>query len=235
MIYLADLLGFGCRFYDTLGLSADGAFLLLSVTLLFCAAAGYLIGSLNFAVIISKKMFGQDVREYGSHNAGFTNMKRVYGWRPALYTMAGDVGKQAVAILIGITVGAVPVMGAYVAGMFCMIGHVAPCYFGFRGGKGVLTAATLILLLDPLTFIIVFAMFALTLLLTRYVSLASMVGAFIYPAVTYYRYAGKNPFAVLFAVFVGLFIIFTHRSNIKRLFNNQESKFTFKNSEKEDK
>lgn len=219
MIYLVDLLYIGK--YIFLPFEGQMIFFLL------CMVCGYLLGSISTAIIVSTKKYGADIRGFGSGNAGLTNMKRVYGWGAAGYTLLGDVGKQVAAVAIGMFLGHVP--GAYIAGMFCIAGHILPCWYGFKGGKGVLTAATLILLLDPMVFAILLIVFMATLLLTRYVSLASIVAAFAYPGAMFARYKGEDPYSLLFAIVIGLFIIFMHRSNIKRLFNNQESKFTFKN------
>ncbi len=196
--------------------------------LLVCMAVGYMLGSISTAVIISKKKYGADIRSFGSGNAGMTNMKRVYGWGAAGYTFLGDTLKQLASVTLGLFFAGVA--GAYVAGMFCMVGHIMPCWFGFKGGKGVLTAATLILLLDPIVFLVLLVVWLAVMLLTRYISLASIVAAFAYPAAVYARHQGTQLFALMFSIVVGLFIIFMHRSNIKRLFNNKESKFTFKNT-----
>ncbi len=199
--------------------------------LVLTAAVGYLLGSLNAAIIVSKTLFKQDIRQFGSGNAGLTNMHRVYGKKGALLTLAGDFLKQFAAIFIGMILTGQT--GAYLAGLFCMIGHIFPVYYRFKGGKGVLTAATMILLLDPAIFLVLFIIFAVVLLFTRYVSLASVICAFIYPAVVYYEsklVTGSNPpmTLMLFALFVGVIIIFMHRSNIFRIFNNEENKFSFR-------
>lgn len=193
---------------------------------LVCMVVGYLLGSINTAIIVSKKKYGADIRSFGSGNAGLTNMKRVYGWGAAGYTLLGDMAKQILSVGIGLCLGSVP--GGYIAGMFCIAGHILPCWHKFKGGKGVLTAATMILLLDPVVFAVLLVIWFAVLLLTRYVSLASIVAAFAYPAAMYARYKGAEPFSLIFAVVIGLFVIYMHRSNIKRLFNNQESRFSFK-------
>lgn len=200
---------------------------------LVCMVVGYLLGSINTAIIVSKKKYGADIRTFGSGNAGLTNMKRVYGWGAAGYTLLGDMAKQILSVGIGLCLGSVP--GGYIAGMFCIAGHILPCWHGFKGGKGVLTAATMILLLDPVVFAVLLVIWFAVLLLTRYVSLASIVAAFAYPAAMYARYKGSEPFSLIFAVVIGLFVIYMHRSNIKRLFNNQESKFSFKGKKNDKK
>ncbi len=218
MIFLVD--------YIYIGKYINMPWQIAMLMFLVCMVAGYLLGSINSAIIVSKKKYGGDIRSFGSGNAGLTNMKRVYGWGAAGYTLLGDMAKQVLSVGIGLVLGNVP--GGYIAGMFCIAGHILPCWHGFKGGKGVLTAATMILLLDPVVFAVLLVIWFAVLLLTRYVSLASIVAAFAYPAAMYARYKGAEPFSLIFAVVIGLFVIYMHRSNIKRLFNNQESKFSFK-------
>ena len=180
----------------------------------------YLLGSLNSAIIVSKSKYKQDIRSFGSGNAGLTNMLRVYGKDGALLTLAG-------AILLGR-------YGAYLAGLFCMIGHIFPIYYRFKGGKGVLTAATMILLIDPLVFIVLFIIFALVLAITRYVSLSSIIAAITYPAALSIA-NGNNVhiFELVFALFVAAVVIIMHRTNLQRLFRNEENKFSFKKKPKQ--
>lgn len=198
------------------------------------AIAAYLLGSLNSAIIISKWKFKQDIRSFGSGNAGLTNMHRVYGKEGAVLTLVGDIAKQIVAVLIGaILVGR---YGAYLAGGFCMLGHIFPVYYRFKGGKGVLTAATMILIIDPIIFAVLFIIFAVVLLITRYVSLASIIAAFTYPAAITVAYGSAHIFELCFALFIGAMVIFMHRTNLYRLFNGTESKFSFhKKKDKTDK
>ncbi len=200
-----------------------------------CVICAYLLGSLNSAIIVSKYKFNQDIRSFGSGNAGLTNMHRVYGKDGALLTLAGDIGKQIASILIGIILFGQN--GAYIAGAFCMIGHIFPVYYRFKGGKGVLTAATMILVIDPMIFLVLFVIFALVLFITRYVSLSSIIAAITYPAAVNVaaiaRTGNSAPlFELLFAMFIGCMVIYMHRANLKRIFNNEESKFSFKKSDK---
>ncbi len=190
------------------------------------AIAAYLLGSLNSAIIVSKWKWKQDIRSFGSGNAGLTNMHRVYGKDGAVYTLAGDIAKQIVSVLIGAVV--LGRYGAYLAGGFCIIGHILPVYYGFKGGKGVLTAATMILVIDPLIFAVLFIIFALVLLITRYVSLSSIIAAITYPAAIVVAYGTAHLFELLFALFVGALVIYMHRTNLYRLFNGTESKFSFR-------
>ena len=191
----------------------------------------YLLGSLNSAIIVSKSKYKQDIRTFGSGNAGLTNMLRVYGKDGALLTLAGDIAKQFVSVLVGaILLGR---YGAYLAGLFCMLGHIFPIYYRFKGGKGVLTAATMILLIDPLVFVVLFIIFALTLAITRYVSLSSIIAAITYPAALSIA-NGNNAhiFEIGFALFVAAVVIIMHRTNLQRLFRNEENKFSFKKKAK---
>ena len=145
----------------------DNAMLINIIGWALVGVIAYLLGSLNSAIIISKSKYKQDIRSFGSGNAGLTNMLRVYGKDGALLTLAGDIAKQLLSVLVGAFL--LGRYGAYLAGLFCMIGHIFPIYYRFKGGKGVLTAATMILLIDPLVFIVLFIIFALTLAITRYV------------------------------------------------------------------
>ena len=198
--------------------------------LLICSVLPYLLGSLNAAIIVSKHKYHDDIRRYGSGNAGMTNMGRVFGKQGALLTLAGDTAKQFVSVIIGIVVCGE--WGAYVAGVFCMLGHIAPIYYHFRGGKGVLTAATMVLMVDYQVFLIAFLIFVITVAITRYVSLGSVIGGFALPGIVYTSATirGVPPAlpALCFSLFVGMVLIYMHRSNIRRLFEGTENKLTFK-------
>ena len=205
-----------------------------------CVVVGYLLGSINPSIIVSRRLYGKDIRESGSGNAGLTNMLRVYGKKAALFTLCGDMLKTALSVMLGALIYGVEnwtsvdrcMEGAYLAALFCVLGHIAPVYYKFHGGKGVLAAATAILLLDPLVFLILFAIFALVLLCTRYVSMASVTAAFLYPALTYVFHnniTGVPPamFTMLFSGVCALMVIYMHRENIKRVYHGKENKFSF--------
>ena len=119
--------------------------------------AAYLLGSLNFAIIISAKQYKQDIRNFGSNNAGMTNMMRTYGRKAAALTLIGDALKAVVSCVIGYVV--LGQFGAYMAGLFCIVGHIFPLYYKFKGGKGVVTAGVTILMCNPLVFLIVITIF----------------------------------------------------------------------------
>ncbi len=199
------------------------------------ALIAYTLGSLNFALILSKRMYGEDIREFGSKNAGTTNMARIYGKKAALFTILGDIFKGIVSVIIGsFLMGAT--LGGYFAGLMCVIGHVFPVFYGFRGGKGVATAAAVILMVNWQIFLIMISLFILTVVLTRYVSLGSCLAAAIFPFLTYNFVTVKGVpnggFAFIFAFLMAILVICKHHTNLKRLANGQESKFSFKKKEK---
>ncbi|HPE94607.1 MAG TPA: glycerol-3-phosphate 1-O-acyltransferase PlsY [Bacillota bacterium] len=203
---------------------------LFVLAFLLVLSAAYLLGSLNFGIIISTKKYGTDVRTLGSGNAGSTNMLRNFGKKAAALTFLGDTLKAVAAVIIGrLLLGET---GAYISGLFCILGHLFPCYFRFKGGKGVATAAAMILIIDPVIFAAVIVMFLLVLLITRYVSLSSIMAAFIYPAVMYFRYqlSGTYPPTLSFvcAITIAFLIIIMHRENIKRLFRGREPKLVLR-------
>lgn len=192
--------------------------------------AGYLLGSLNFAIIISGRTYKQDIRNFGSKNAGMTNMMRTYGKKAAALTLLGDAMKAVVAGLIGYAV--LGQLGAYVAGLACVVGHMFPVFYKFKGGKGVVTAAISILMCNPFVFVIVIVLFVIIVAMTKYISLGSIMCAFIYPfilnAVDGFMYGGC-PY-VAFALIISVLLIYKHKENFKRLRAGTESKFSFKKS-----
>lgn len=190
---------------------------------ILAAMLSYLLGSLNFGLIISQKKYHEDIRSYGSGNAGMTNMLRTYGKNAALFTLLGDASKTALAVLVvgRMCCGA---WGAYVAGLFCIIGHVYPVFFGFRGGKGVVATAVLVFCLNPFIGLIEVMIFAALVAVTRYVSLGSILCMLIYPFLQS-RMVG-NDMRVIFAMLIAAFVIFQHRSNILRLYHGTENKIS---------
>ena len=200
---------------------------------LACAIIAYLLGSLNFAIIISGKTYKQDIRNYGSKNAGMTNMMRIYGKKAAALTLLGDALKAAVAGLAGYAI--LGQHGAYIAGCACVIGHMFPVFYKFRGGKGVVTAAVSILMCNPFVFLIVILFFVIIVGFTKYISLGSMMCALIYPfvlnAIDMWLLDTPSPY-VLYALLIAVLIIYKHRENFKRLRQGTESKFSFKKSVK---
>lgn len=202
--------------------------------ILLCMIPSYLLGSLNFALILSRRFFGEDVRQKGSGNAGMTNMLRNYGKGAAALTLLGDALKAVVSSLIGYVVFGVT--GAYIAGLFCILGHMFPIYYRFKGGKGVVTTAVMILMLNPVIFLILLAVFLLIVLGTRFISLGSVMCVMIWPLILQRMEGAGAP--VLMAMAIAALVVFMHRENIKRLLRGEENKVSSgkkkKPAEKED-
>ncbi len=186
-------------------------------------ACAYLLGSLSFAIIVCKLTLGKDIRSYGSGNAGLTNAYRTMGAKKTLLVLLGDMGKAAAALTIGgLLLGP---GGKLLAGVFVVIGHVYPVYFGFRGGKGVLVGAMTLLLFDWRLFMIAFGLFVLMVAITRWISLGSIVGALSVPFAMQYFYHNALYTAVIGGL--ALAVIYLHRTNIKRILTGTENKFSF--------
>lgn len=221
----------------------DGAPILI---LLGCLVAAYLLGSINSAVLVSRLFYGEDIRKKGSGNAGLTNTARVYGKKAAALVLVGDILKTALAILITALLFGFYYYRAfainpflYLTAVACILGHSYPVYFKFKGGKGVLCAAAAVLILCPIVFAVELLIFAIMLFGFKYVSLSSLAVAFFYPLLTdrlFRLFLGASPdmLIMLCTVFVGLFIFYTHRTNIKRLLDHCENKISFKKKEKKD-
>ncbi len=202
-----------------------------AITFILIFFVGYLFGSFNFATYISKKKYKEDIREHGSGNAGMTNMMRTYGKKAAGLTLLGDALKAVVAILIGYILMGTD--GAYLAGIGSIIGHTWPVYYGFKGGKGVVTAIVMILCTNFWVGLILLALFVAIVAATRYISLGSIMGALMYPIILH-NFNGVNSIVKLVCSFlVTVLLVFNHRSNIKRLYEGKENKFAFKKSKEE--
>lgn len=190
---------------------------------LIIAASAYLLGSLSFAIIICKLTLHQDIRAYGSGNAGLTNAYRTMGAGKTLLVLVGDIAKAAAALQIGNVIDGM--MGKLIAGIFVILGHVFPVYFGFRGGKGVLVGATMLFFLDWRIFLIAFAFFAAAVALTRWVSLGSILGAISFPVSMHFLYQETR--LTVIAALMAAAVILMHRANIKRILAGTENRFSF--------
>ena len=201
---------------------------MLIISGIICAIFAYLFGSINCSVMISSKKYGKDIRTQGSGNAGATNMMRVYGKKAAALTFLGDVLKSALASIVGrLLLGYV---GAYVAGLFCVIGHAYPVFFKFKGGKGVVAISTMCLLTEPLVFAIMFVIFAIILFGYKMVSLASIMTMITYPLVLFKAALFVDqPYGIhmILAALTAFFVVFLHRKNIMRIYHHEESKISF--------
>ena len=209
------------------------------------ALIAYAIGSVNFSVIISKKMAGFDVREKGSGNAGSTNVLRTVGKKAAAITLVCDILKGVVAILVALVIGlfakeSSKAILVEVAALAVVLGHTFPILFEFRGGKGVATSLGIILLINWKIGLICLV-FALTLMaLTRMVSLGSISASVLFAVLTMFitdsYVAGiEHDFSfVVFGVLLAAFVIFNHRSNLKRILNGTENKLGSKKKDSQE-
>ena len=204
----------------------------------------YLLGSINTAVIVSRWLYHDDIRNHGSGNAGMTNMLRTFGKKAAVLTLLGDVLKTVLAVLIGgffmgfqyarsFSLG----FGGYLAALFCILGHVFPIYYRFKGGKGVLCTATAVAILSPVAFAILLLVFAIIVGFTKYVSLGSIMCALMYPLFLFKSLqvatGGGTPLGhmMLISFAIAGFVVWCHRTNLSRLLAGEENKISFKKKE----
>lgn len=182
----------------------------------------YLIGNISSAILISKMIAGIDIREHGSGNAGTTNVLRTLGKKAAAATLVFDVFKGVVAVLIGRFVGGEEL--AMICGLAAMIGHIWPAMFGFRGGKGIATGMGVIITTTPILALICIVIGIGLIIITRYVSLGSITGALLMPISAYFLYDMNY---VIWGLSFAVIALYTHRSNIKRLLQGNESRISF--------
>lgn len=210
-----------------------------------CGVIGYLLGSFNGAILISRWFHKEDIRTKGSGNAGLTNFYRNYGGLDTLLVLLIDVGKTVLACFVG---GWVIKYAGYASpdplldwtdeaqmlcGGFSVIGHAFPLYFGFRGGKGILTCGTLAAFVDWRIITVLLVVFLAVVLITRYISLGSIISAIVYPFLFWIRYPAHKDMdsgtimMTIMAFCLGAMAVYLHQSNIKRLREGTENKFSF--------
>lgn len=199
---------------------------------LLTAVIAYFCGCFNGAVIVSKYILRDDVRTHGSGNAGLTNFYRTFGGPLTLVVILTDVFKAIVAIWVGMFLFRqmianevlVVALSKYWAGLFCLLGHMFPCMFHFKGGKGILSGGAIAIMIDWRIALVVWGGFLILAILTRYVSLGSCWAGASFPFITWFVYRSV-PVTVL-AVIIGGLILYMHRGNIHRLLTGTENKFT---------
>jgi len=209
-------------------------------TYIIIAVIAYLIGSINFSIILSKRMAGFDIREKGSGNAGTTNMLRAVGKKAAVITLICDILKGVVSILIAVLVGKIiknldNALLVQLAGIFVIIGHTFPVFFKFKGGKGIATALGVLLMINWQIGLICL-IFALVLMaLTKMVSVGSIAAAILFPILVAFidqNYivptSNSNWSYLVFSIIVSLLVIFNHRANVQRILNGTENRLSFK-------
>lgn len=213
------------HFYQLWELNENQFAVLMLCGVTLCIVCGYLIGSISPSIILSACCLHDDIRKHGSGNAGATNMLRNYGAKFALLTLFLDMVKAAIAMVLGYLIYGPN--GASIAGFFAVFGHMFPIYYRFRGGKGVAcTACFALLSMNPIATLIVFGCYFAILFMTKYVSLASVMTAMIFPMVLR-AFHPEEPVKFLCSFLMAVFIVFMHRENIKRLYNGKESKIDF--------
>lgn len=226
----------------------------ISILLLISAVISYLIGSLNSSIIMSRVLKKDDIRNSGSGNAGATNMVRTYGRAYGVLAFVLDFLKVALAYLIVMLIFSrvdADMFTKYeyffkvVTGFFCFIGHIYPCFFGFRGGKGVTVCAAMICILDWRLFVIGLIVFFAIVFITKYISFSSVLFAVIYPVCTFILFdktftlfppsiAANGTFgeremlfrliALAISIVFSVIVLVKHRENIKRLIRGEENK-----------
>jgi glycerol-3-phosphate acyltransferase PlsY len=202
-------------------------------------ALPFMLCGINTAIVVTKIKSGEDIRKLGSGNAGLTNTLRTQGKWAALFVLLGDLIKGIASILLVewafyLLTGGIPFWVPYAAGIFAVLGHVFPVYYGFHGGRGVLVTAAVMYAIDPITVTLLILIFIGVIAVTRYVSLASCIAATLYPiSVLIAGFLRGQPIyqTVITAVIsagIGAMLIFMHRDNIKRLLKGRENKISFK-------
>ena len=206
---------------------------------LFSMVAAYLLGSINSAILISKVLYRDDIRNHGSGNGGMTNMLRTFGKGAAGLTLLGDLLKTVLAVCIaGLLLGFNYAGGichgdgyCYVAGLFAVIGHIFPIYYGFKGGKGVLVTSAMALVVSPIPFLILLVIFVVVVWLSKYVSLGSVIVAVLYPVVLtgYIKMMGAPlpGLLTLCTILIAIIIVYCHRENLQRISDRTERKISF--------
>ena len=217
------------------------------ILILIISIISYLIGCINTSLAITKILkIGSDIRSVGSGNAGFTNVLRTMGKKMAIFTFIGDFLKGILAVWITSMIVTssqafqnnenLILSAKYISGMMCVIGHIYPCFFKFKGGKGVLTTWATMFLIDWRVAVVLITVFLITLLISKIISLASIMAAVSYPVSTFVicffgdYLVTKNLYDMLFptiaSLIVGALVIYKHKSNIARLLNGEEKKIS---------
>lgn len=204
----------------------------ISVLIITLYVIAYIFGSVPSAVWFGKLLYGIDVREHGSKNAGATNTVRVLGWKAGLPVLIIDILKGFAAVNLAWISGYVPGTGDYVnlqliLGAFAVLGHIFPIFAGFRGGKGVACLFGIILAIAPLPTVIALGIFLLTLFITKYVSLSSMISGAAFPLLVMFVFKTTVISLIIFSLIVAILLMLTHQKNIERLIRREENKAHF--------
>ena len=196
-------------------------------------AVSYLLGSINFAILFTRAFKKQDIRDFGSGNAGMTNVLRTFGIPLAVLTLLGDFLKGLLSALLGgflysLLLSLPYETGAFLAGIGALLGHIFPIFYKFKGGKGVLTSAAVIVAVNPLSFLAVLVVFLIVMVCSRMVSLSSVSAAVLFPVITAVFGILGDGFSLpsfVFSLIFSTIVIYMHRSNLVRIANGTEHKF----------
>ena len=210
-------------------------------TYIIVAVIAYLIGSINFSIILSKKMAGFDIREKGSGNAGTTNMLRSVGKKAAAITLICDILKGVVSILIAFLAGKIVknldnnALLVQLAGILVIVGHTFPVFFKFKGGKGIATSLGVLLMINWQIGLICLVFALVLMALTKMVSVGSIAAGILFPVLVAFinqNYiiptSNSNWSYLVFSIIIALLVVFNHRTNIQRILNGTENKLSFK-------
>jgi glycerol-3-phosphate acyltransferase PlsY len=196
------------------------------------ALVSYLLGCFNGSILVSKYILHNDIRNHGSGNAGLTNFYRVFGGGLTFVVILSDVLKAVLAVSFGAALfrgTGDPLAGKYLAALFVMLGHMFPFAFRFRGGKGVLSGGTVVVMLDWRIAAVVLGIFLILAVATKWVSLGSMVAGIAFPIVTWFVFRDSTYTWV--AAVIAVLILWKHRENLKRILRGNESKFALRKKE----
>ena len=193
---------------------------------IFCIIISYLLGNISGGMIFGKLLFNKDIRDYGSKNAGTTNALRVFGIKAGALTFIVDLLKSILACFIGMKL--LGLNGVLLAGIFVVIGHNWPIFLNFKGGKGIASSFGFIIFLDYKIAIVAIIMFITIVVLTKYISLGSMLTTTLVLPISYIFFGYRNIYVLLTFLFLASLSIFRHKSNIIRLVNGNENKINFK-------
>ena len=216
---------FGCFLGQVHG--NNGVFtLLMALGVLTSIVFPYLLGSVNSGIVLSKFFYHEDIRTQGSGNAGATNMLRTYGKKMGIMTFVCDFVKGCLGVVIGRLMFGL--LGSYIGGLFCVLGHIFPCYYKFKGGKGVATSAGMLLMTNWKVLLVLVVIFALLVYMTKYISFGSIMVYLLYPLLLSKMKAPTDPsIAILIAFTITIIGVVMHRKNLKRIFDGTESKVSF--------
>lgn len=191
-----------------------------------CIIIAYILGNISGGMIFGKLLFNKDIRDYGSKNAGTTNVLRVFGIKAGALTFIVDLLKSILACFIGMKL--LGLNGVLLAGIFVVIGHNWPIFLNFKGGKGIASSFGFIIFLDYEIAIVAIIMFITIVVLTKYISLGSMLTTTLVLPISYIFFGYRNIYVLLTFLFLASLSIFRHKSNIIRLVNGNENKINFK-------